>query len=115
LLARGGIGRIALNVRALPAIFPVRFALSDDRIVLRVVVDSTLDRAARGAVVAFEADGADGDGDWSVALTGVARELVEAFDLNRAVSLTLPHWSPHENRFVAIPTDYISGRRVPSS
>jgi hypothetical protein len=49
---------------------PVRLVLSNDTIMLRVAVDSTLDRAARGAVVTFEADETGADGQRSAALTG---------------------------------------------
>jgi hypothetical protein len=111
LLAPGGLGRIAINVGALPAILPVRFALEGDRIVLCVAAGGTLDRATQGAVVAFEADESNADGEWSVMVTGIARVLTLASELTRAEALALPHWSNHGNRFVAISTDHISGRR----
>jgi hypothetical protein len=112
LLARGGLGRIAINVGALPAILPVRFGLVGEQVVLCVAVGSTVDRATRNAVVAFEADGAGVDGEWSVTLVGVARELSNASELTRANALALPRWSNDEHRFVAISTDHISGRRA---
>jgi hypothetical protein len=111
LLAPGGLGRIAINVGALPAILPVRFGLESDRIVLSIVAGSTLDRATHDAVVAFEADESNADGEWSVMVTGVARVLTQVADLKRAEALALPHWSNGANRFVAISTDHISGRR----
>ena len=112
ILARGGRGRIAISVGALPAILPVRFGLVGDQVVLCVAVGGTLDRATRDVVVAFEADGSGVYGEWSVSVIGVARELTNVDALKRAEELTLPTWSAREYRFVAISTDHISGRRV---
>jgi len=111
LLAPGGLGRIAINVGALPAILPVRFALESDRIVLCIAVGSTLDRATNDAVVAFETDESGDESEWSVMVTGVARVITRVSELRRAEELALPHWSNGGNRFVAISTDHISGRR----
>jgi uncharacterized protein len=115
LLSGGGLGRVAINVGALPVIQPVRFALQGERIVLRVAAGGTLDRATRDAVVAFEADGpaTAGSGEWSVALTGMARQLPDGPETEHAEQLALPHWPagrPH--RFVTISTDHVSGRRA---
>ncbi len=76
LLARGGVGRLALTSRALPRIVPVRFALVDDE----VAVVTGAEEAARadGAVVAFQADGPEaGLGHWTISATGVARVVAE--------------------------------------
>src|SRR5262245_3605036 len=53
-LAGGGLGRIAVNVGALPAILPVHFALDGEHVVFSIGAGTTLDRATRDAVVAFE-------------------------------------------------------------
>ena len=39
-------------------------------------------------------------------------ELASASELKCAEALTLPNWSEREHRFVAIPTDHMSGRCV---
>ncbi len=111
LLAPGGLGRIAINVGALPAILPVRFALDGDRIVLCIAVGGTLERATHDAVVAFEVDESGPGGEWSVMVTGVARVLTDAAELKRAEAFGLPRWSNDGSRYVAISTDHISGRR----
>src|SRR5262249_52712998 len=49
LLARGGVGRIAINAGALPVILPVRYALDEECVVLCVGVGSTLDQATRNS------------------------------------------------------------------
>ena len=72
-LAGGGLGRIAVNVGALPSILPVHFALIDERVVFSIGAGTTLDRATRDTVVAFESDGHDAGrgGQWSVTVTGM--------------------------------------------
>jgi nitroimidazol reductase NimA-like FMN-containing flavoprotein (pyridoxamine 5'-phosphate oxidase superfamily) len=115
LLARGGVGRIAINAGALPLILPVRFAVDGESIVLCVGAGSTLDRATRYAVVAFEVDGSDAGGEWSVSTVGVARPIPEGSDTNRAEALPLPRWwldRPHQ--FVSVSTEHLSGRRAPA-
>jgi len=115
LLARGGIGRIAVTAGALPMILPVRYALDSDRVVLCVGVGSTLDQATHDAVVAFEVDGSDLGGDWSVSIVGVARPIPDGDESDRAEVLPLPRWwlgRPH--RFIAVSTEHMTGRRAPA-
>jgi nitroimidazol reductase NimA-like FMN-containing flavoprotein (pyridoxamine 5'-phosphate oxidase superfamily) len=115
LLSGGGLGRVAINVGALPVIRPVRFALQGERIVLRVAPGGTLDRATRTAVVAFEADGpaTEVGGEWSVTVTGIARQLPDGPETEQAEQLALPHWpAERPHRFVTISTEHLSGRRA---
>jgi nitroimidazol reductase NimA-like FMN-containing flavoprotein (pyridoxamine 5'-phosphate oxidase superfamily) len=115
LLARGGIGRIAVTAGALPMILPVRYALDNDHVVLCVGVGSTLDQATHHAVVAFEVDGSDLGGEWSVSIVGVAQPIPEGDDSNRAEGLPLPRWwlgRPH--RFVSVSAEHMTGRRAPA-
>ncbi len=114
LLATATIGRIAVSVRALPVILPVRFVLDGDRILVRAHAGTTLEAATRDAVVAFEADAAGSgvDPDWSVLVTGIASQLGHDEHDARAGTLALPRWSFEcPDRIVAISTDRMSGRR----
>jgi uncharacterized protein len=114
LLARGGVGRIAINAGARPMILPVRCALDDDSVVLCVGVGSTLDQTTRHAVVAFEVDGSDLGGEGSVSVVGIAGPVPDGDESARAETLPLPRWwlgRPH--RFVSIATEHVAGRRVP--
>ena len=78
LLAGERLGRVAITVKALPVILPVRFALDRDEIVFRAPPGGVLAEATRHAVIAFEADGSEpGGGSWSVLATGLARHLAE--------------------------------------
>jgi nitroimidazol reductase NimA-like FMN-containing flavoprotein (pyridoxamine 5'-phosphate oxidase superfamily) len=111
-LALGGVGRIAVNVGALPAILPVHFALDGEQVVFSVAAGSTLDRATRDAVVAFETDGQDPDGTapWSVTVTGMARHISGCEHVRQAAA-RLPAWAPADGRrVVTVSTDYLSAR-----
>ena len=115
LLGRVAVGRIAVTAGALPMILPVRYAVDGDQVVLCVGVGSTLDQATRHAVVAFEIDGSDLGGEWSVSVVGVARPIMDADEFARAETLGLPRWwldRPH--RFVSISTEHMTGRRSPT-
>ena len=111
-LAWGGVGRVAVNVGALPAILPVHFTLHGDQVVFSIGEGSTLDRATRDAVVAFEADGHDAGGaaQWSVTATGMARH-VSGDELAMSAAERLPASAADGRRVVAVSTDYLSGRR----
>ncbi len=111
-LSSGGLGRIAVNVGALPAILPVQFALDDEQVVFSVGVGTVLHRATRDAVVAFESDGLEPDGrrQWSVSVTGIARHLADGSGRSAVVA---PGWTHLETpAMVAISTEYLSGRRT---
>jgi uncharacterized protein len=115
LLGTVDLGRVAINVGALPAILPVRFVLHDERIVLCAGVGTVLERATDGNVVAFEADGTEPvpQSEWSVSLIGLARHLDDSTPLARAASTSLPRWSTElSSRFVSISSEHISGRRA---
>ena len=115
LLAGANTGRIALTVRALPAILPVRFVLDGDRIVIRAGAASTLAVATRSAVVAFEADGCDGGPalEWSVVATGLARHVTDEREQSRLDALALPRWARDDGScLVSITTERLGGRRT---
>jgi nitroimidazol reductase NimA-like FMN-containing flavoprotein (pyridoxamine 5'-phosphate oxidase superfamily) len=116
LLGSAPIGRIVFTDRALPAVQPVSFAVSGGDIVIRTAPGSKLAAAARNAVVAFEADEFDpvaGTG-WSVVVTGEARVVSEAGELERLRALPLPVWVPGDRgHYLAITAELVSGRRVP--
>jgi hypothetical protein len=114
LLASTQTGRIAISVKALPVILPVRFALVDHRIVIRTHVGSTLESATCGAVVAFETDGTEpaANAEWSVLATGIATHVTDEQDLARLADLTLPRWTMGSDRLLAISTDQLAGRRA---
>jgi hypothetical protein len=115
LLGRSSIGRVAVSVGAVPAVFPVNFALLDRAIVFWTSTGTKLDAAMRNAVVAFEVDEVDAvyHEGWSVLVVGIADELRDPALLQRVGQLPLDSWAegPLEH-VVAIQPEFISGRRI---
>ena len=115
LLRTATIGRLAINVGALPAIVPVNFTLLDDAVAIRTGAGSKLRQALDHAVVAFEVDDHDPftHTGWSVNVVGVARELTDPEDLAVVDASHLAHWAPGPaDHVVAIGLDVVTGRRI---
>jgi hypothetical protein len=116
LLATATLGRVGITIGALPVIIPMGFQLTGDQVVLRVGVGTKVDAALHNAVVAFEADEVEplGGGGWSVSLTGFAREVTDPAELGQMRRARIPRWVEcGPDRYVAVSTDLISGRRIP--
>lgn len=114
LLAAGTVGRVAVTVAAIPAIFPVHYAMLGRTVVFRTAPGTALQAALEDAVVAFEIDDVDAASQcgWSVLVVGRVSELTgerraEAMDLALA-----PWAAPGLDRVVAIAPDMITGRRL---
>lgn len=116
LLARSSVGRIAVSVNALPAIFPVNFAVMGEGVVFRTGTGMKLAAAVTNSVVAFEVDEFDHDhrGGWSVMVVGKASEIADDSELQVAERLELRPWAigVERTRFIRIDTEMISGRRM---
>jgi nitroimidazol reductase NimA-like FMN-containing flavoprotein (pyridoxamine 5'-phosphate oxidase superfamily) len=115
LLGSAVLGRVAVTTAALPTILPVNFRFDGRRILIRTGRGTKLDAATRDAVVAFEVDDVEPGSrtGWSVVVTGVARELVDPYELAEARRQPLDRWAPGDHhRVVAISTDVVSGRRI---
>jgi nitroimidazol reductase NimA-like FMN-containing flavoprotein (pyridoxamine 5'-phosphate oxidase superfamily) len=119
LLETVDVGRVAVTVGALPAIFPVNFRLVDGRIVFATGEGTKLAAALREAVVAFEVDWFDpaSRAGWSVHVLGTAR-VCDSSSLERmyAEMAGLESWTPAARPYlVAIEAAMISGRRFPQT
>jgi nitroimidazol reductase NimA-like FMN-containing flavoprotein (pyridoxamine 5'-phosphate oxidase superfamily) len=115
LLAGATIGRLGLCIGALPVVLPVNFVLTDAGIVIRTQPGTKLDAATANAVVAFEVDDFDPmyHAGWSVAVTGVAREITDPAELAWAERLPLAHWATdHPDHYLCISTEVVTGRRI---
>ena len=115
LLSFRGVGRVAVTVGALPAVFPVNYALDGDGVVFRTASGTKLAAAAGNAVVAFEVDEIDpiDHSGWSVLVVGPASEVSAPAQLERARRLPLSPWAPGDRgRFVRIAASLVSGRRI---
>jgi uncharacterized protein len=114
LLATAHVGRIALSLAALPVVLPVNFALLDDDVLIRTTPGSKLDAATKNTVVAFEADRIDALNrtGWSVLVQGVASEITDRDERDRAAQIPLTPWSGHDDHFVCVRSQLVSGRRL---
>jgi nitroimidazol reductase NimA-like FMN-containing flavoprotein (pyridoxamine 5'-phosphate oxidase superfamily) len=115
LLGTAVIGRVAVTIGALPAVFPVNFVVCGDDVVFRSSPGTKLEAAVDGAVVAFEVDAIDAisHAGWSVLVTGRASVLTNPGDLAIAERLPLRGWAESgPSSFVRIRGEIISGRRL---
>ena len=115
LLADSQVGRVVVTDRALPAAFPVNYALLDEDVVFQTAAGSKLAAAEEEEVMAFEVDEVEPGlrSGWSVLIQGLASVITDPDDLRRARALGLQTWSPGGPRqFVRITSELISGRRI---
>jgi nitroimidazol reductase NimA-like FMN-containing flavoprotein (pyridoxamine 5'-phosphate oxidase superfamily) len=114
-LASGGIGRAAVSIGGLPAVFPVNFALLEGDVVFRTGPGTKLDAATAGSVIAFEIDHFDGYSHtgWSVLVVGAARRITDLEEQARAEHLPLTPWADgHRDTFVRLEATRITGREL---
>lgn len=115
-LGRGGVGRVAVSVGALPAILPVNYIMVDGDVVFRTGAGTKLEAALSSAVVAFEVDDTDAMSHrgWSVLVVGVARIVEDPSKVVPAGSIpALSPWAGGDrDRFVHIETTVITGRQL---
>ena len=113
LMASVPVGRIIYTRRALPAVELVNFALDYGDIVIRTDPSGKLAAAARGAVVAFEADQLDlaTQSGWSVTAIGPSREVTDAAEIGRLREIGLGTWAPGaREHFIRISPQLMNGR-----
>jgi nitroimidazol reductase NimA-like FMN-containing flavoprotein (pyridoxamine 5'-phosphate oxidase superfamily) len=113
LLGRGGIGRVGVTIGALPAIFPVNYAVLGEDIVFLTGEGTKLRTAVDRSVVAFQIDEFDNATGWSVLAVGVAAEITDGAELDAARTLRLvPFAGGDRCHFVRIRPEFVSGRRI---
>ena len=115
LMASVPVGRIIYTRRALPAVELVNFALDHGDIVIRTDRSGKLAAAARGAVVAFEADQLDPDArsGWSVTAIGPSSEVTDPGELARLRAIGLGSWAPGtRDHFIRISPVMLNGRHL---
>ncbi len=109
------VGRIVYTRQALPAVELVNFVLDDGGIVIRTDAGGKLAAAARGAVVAFEADSVDAVGHcgWSVTVVGYATAVTGRAEIARLEQLPLTAWAPgNRDHFIRVSSAIVNGRRI---
>jgi nitroimidazol reductase NimA-like FMN-containing flavoprotein (pyridoxamine 5'-phosphate oxidase superfamily) len=114
LAATRPVGRVAVSIAALPAVFPVNFCLLDRDVYFRSSAGTKLDAATRNAVVAFQIDDFDSFArrGWSVLIVGRAEVLPPA-DVQRLEPLRVQPWVRGERaQVVRVAAELVSGRRI---
>ena len=114
LLGFSHVGRVALSIGALPAIFPVNYVLDGDSIVFCTCTGADLSTGANHAVLAFEAGHIDptGHGGWSVLAVGVAHEVEDAEARLKLAFTEHAPWIPADSaRLFRLPLELLSGTR----
>ena len=108
------VGRVALSVQALPVVLPVNYVVMDGDVVIQTGEGTKLEAAMTNSVVAFEVDDYDAydHTGWSVLVQGMAEEIVDPDELDRARAAPLSAWAGPKEHFVRITATRISGRRV---
>ena len=114
LAARRPVGRVAVSIGALPAVFPVNFCLLGRDVVFRTAAGTKFAAAVRSAVVAFEVDDFDtlGHRGWSVLIVGQASEMTVG-ELAGVEPLPVRAWARGtRDHVVRIRSEFVSGRRI---
>jgi nitroimidazol reductase NimA-like FMN-containing flavoprotein (pyridoxamine 5'-phosphate oxidase superfamily) len=114
LLRRSRIGRVVVSVGALPAAFPVNFAMLGEDVVFRTAPGTKLSAAVDGAVVGFEVDRIDPifESGWSVLIQGTSSVITDPEELERARRLHLRTLAPGDRpHYVKVQSELVSGRR----
>jgi uncharacterized protein len=115
LLAREGLGRVAVVDDLGPVVLPVNFILDRHMVIFRTSEGTKLDAACRGSRVAFEIDGTDtaAHTGWSVLVRGEATEVTDPAELARLRKLPLGPWAPGVRaHYVRILPAALTGRRI---
>jgi nitroimidazol reductase NimA-like FMN-containing flavoprotein (pyridoxamine 5'-phosphate oxidase superfamily) len=118
LLAESGLGRIAVTIGAVPAIFPVHYRLIDGQIVFRTGSGTNLHTASANTVVAFEVDEVHPSWNegWSVLAVGVAREVRDNVAIASVLEQAPKLWDATRGAHVfSIVPAFLSGRRFVSA
>jgi len=115
LLGTQVLGRIGVTVDALPVVLPVNYQLFDGELIIQTERDGRLAEATANTVVAFEIDHVeeDGQGSWSVTITGIATEVTDPDIIAQLRELPFARWVRKDaDRYVGISLDLMSGRRI---
>jgi nitroimidazol reductase NimA-like FMN-containing flavoprotein (pyridoxamine 5'-phosphate oxidase superfamily) len=114
LLSSVPIGRIAFTSRALPAVRVVNHLVADGQVIIRSHDGSAIvsaANAARGTVVAFEADQIDpvSRTGWSVVVTGIAWLVADAERIARYEQVLRPWVTGDMNQMISIDPQLVTG------
>jgi hypothetical protein len=115
LLATSGLGRLVYTSQAMPAVQPVRFVLRGDSVLCRVPARGALFAGVFDSVVAFTVDHFDSGlaNGWFVTVVGRSSYVPDGALSTDPTEAVPPWWVRTNDRCISIPTESISGRRIP--
>jgi hypothetical protein len=112
LLRRHDVGRVAVNRRGQPEIYPVNYLVMQGRIRFATAPGAKLFGVLLDGRVAFEIDGIDGDTAWSVLVKGSAEEVQLSPDHSAPPLVPDAPWVPTtRDAVVDITPSEVTGRR----
>jgi nitroimidazol reductase NimA-like FMN-containing flavoprotein (pyridoxamine 5'-phosphate oxidase superfamily) len=113
LMASVRLGRIAVTMGALPAVFPVNFEMRGGDIYFRTGAGTKMRTAVERAIVAFEVDQFDETAQtgWSVLVVGQS-EVVSPQDAEFSEVAAHPLAGGDRHNLVRIRPELVSGRRL---
>jgi CBS domain-containing protein len=115
LLRQARVGRVAVSLGAVPAVFPVNYMVAGEEILFFTAEGTKLRAAVASATVTFEADHIDpfAHTGWSVLVVGPSRERTEPAVIAGAKRAGLRPWAAGDRfHLVAITMEFLSGRRI---
>jgi nitroimidazol reductase NimA-like FMN-containing flavoprotein (pyridoxamine 5'-phosphate oxidase superfamily) len=115
LLAEKSVGRVAVSMGAIPAVFPVNYTLAGGSIYFLTDEGTKFAAALRGAVVAFEIDEVDVQyhQGWSVLAVGESHVVDAESAADLMTTLPLQPWAPGaREHLVRITPEFVSGRKI---
>lgn len=111
-LAGHRLGRLVTCFERHVEIFPVNFVVDGRSLVFRTAEGSKLFTLTISSNVAFEVDGWDGTGGWSVIARGAATEVTDADEIAHLETLPLHPWVPTvKTHWVRITPTEVTGRQ----
>lgn len=113
LLEQERVGRLAVTARDGSAdIFPVNFVAFEGAVYIRTAPDVKVVALAAHSYAAFEIDGHDDSGWWSVVVRGDAAQLRDDVEIERSGIMRLTTASPrHKQHVLKLTASTVTGRR----
>jgi nitroimidazol reductase NimA-like FMN-containing flavoprotein (pyridoxamine 5'-phosphate oxidase superfamily) len=107
------VGRLAVTRRdGAPDIFPVNYVVHEGAVYVRSAPDAKVVSLDARPAAAFEIDGRDEDGVWSVVVRGHAARTVDAVEIERSGITRVVTASPrYKAHVLKLSVDTITGRR----
>jgi uncharacterized protein len=115
LLREARVGRVAVSLGQVPAVFPVNYMVAGDDILFFTAEGTKLRAATTKATVTFEVDDIDpfAETSRSVMVVGQAHERTEAAVIDGAKRAGLHPWAAGDRfHLIAVAMDFVSGRRI---